>query len=105
MLSLANRAKTEGLNVRLRFIVSQDSRDEQLMKSLITFFDCGRCEIANDGMVYFCVTNFSDNYVKILPFFSKHQLVGIKAKDFEDWYKIASIVQTKAHLTRVRPDY
>lgn len=80
MLSLANRAKTEGLNVRLRFIVSQDSRDEQLMKSLITFFDCGRCEIANDGMVYFCVTNFSDNYVKILPFFSKHQLVGIKAR-------------------------
>lgn len=75
------------------------------MKSLITFFDCGRCEIANDaGMVYFRVTNFLDNYVKILPFFSKYPLVGIKAKDFEDWYKIASIVKTKAHLTKPGSD-
>ena len=58
MLSLANRAKTEGLNVRLRFIVSQDSRDEQLMKSLITFFDCGRCEIAKDVWCIFVLLIF-----------------------------------------------
>lgn len=99
---VTSESKTEGLNVRLRFIISQDSRDEQLMKSLITFFDCGRCEIAKDGMVYFCVTNFLDNYVKILPFFSKYQLVGIKAKDFEDWYKIASIVKGSSNKGQTR---
>jgi hypothetical protein len=101
---VTSKSKTEGLSVRLRFILSQDSRDEQLMKSFITYFDCGRCEKAKDGMVYFCVTNFSDNHEKILPFFSKHQLAGIKTKDFGDWCKIAAIVKTKAHLTKEGSD-
>jgi len=90
----------EGLNVRLRFILSQDSRDERLMKSLITYFDCGGCEKAKHGMVYFRVTKFADNYKKIRPFFNKYPLAGIKTKDFKDWCKIAGIIQTKAHLTK-----
>lgn len=68
--------------------------------SIWVYFDCGRCEKTKDGMVYFRVTNFSDNHEKIIPFFSKHQLAGIKTKDFGDWYKIATIVKTKAHLTK-----
>ena len=95
-----SESTTEGLNVRLRFIVSQDSRDEDLMKSLITYFDCGACEKAKDGMVYYRVTKFADNHGKILAFFSKHQLAGVKAKDFDDWCFIADLIQTKAHLTK-----
>lgn len=81
---MTSESKTEGLNVRLRFILSQDFRDKELMKSLTTYFDCGGCEVAKDGMVYYKVTNFADNYGKILPFFSTHQLAGVKVKDFED---------------------
>jgi hypothetical protein len=77
-------SRARGLNVRLRFIVSQDSRDENLMKSLISYFGCGRCQKAKTGMVYFYVTKFSDNKAKIQPFFKLVQLAGIKAKDFED---------------------
>jgi len=101
---VTSESRSEGLIVRLRFILSQDSRDEQLMKSLITYFGCGRCEKAKDGMVYFRVTNFADNYEKIIPFFSKHQIAGIKTKDFDDWCKIAAIVKTKAHLTKEGSD-
>jgi len=79
-----SESKTNGLNIRLRFILSQDSRDKELMKSLTTYFDCGGCEVAKDGMVYYTVTKFADNYSKILPFFSSHQLAGVKANDFKD---------------------
>ncbi len=70
------------------------------MKSLITYFDCGGCEKAKHGMVYFRVTKFADNYKKIRRFFNKYPLAGIKTKDFKDWCKIARIIQTKAHLTK-----
>jgi LAGLIDADG endonuclease len=79
-----SESKTSGLNVRLRFILSQDSRDKELMKSLTTYFGCGVCEVAKDGMAYFSVTKFSDNYGKIMLFFITHQLAGVKVQDFED---------------------
>lgn len=71
-------------NIRLRFILSQQFRDEQLMNNFIAYFNCGNCEKAKDGMVYFKVTKFKDNYEKIQSFFSKYQLDGIKANDFHD---------------------
>ena len=88
-----------GFNVRLRFILSQDARDEQILMSLITYFNCGNCEKAKDGMVYFKVTKFTDNYKKIIPFFSRYLLHGVKAEDYQDWCKVAELIETKAHLT------
>nr|QBM09683.1 hypothetical protein [Dactylella sp.] len=85
-------------NVRLRFIISQHSKDEKLMNSFITYFNCGYLEKANDGMVYFKVTNVKDNFEKIQPFFNKYQLDGIKVNDFKDWCKIAELVINKSHL-------
>ena len=77
-------SESVGFNVRLRFILSQDARDEHLMRNLITYFNCGNCEKAKDGMVYFKVTKFTDNYEKIIPFFSKYQIHGVKTIDFKD---------------------
>lgn len=71
-------------NVRLRFILSQHSKDEQLMTNLITYFNCGNLEKAKDNMVYFKVTNIKDNYEKIQSFFNKYQLDGVKINDFQD---------------------
>jgi hypothetical protein len=87
-----------GFNVRLRFILSQDVRDEQLMESLVTYFNCGRLEKTKEGMVYLVVTKFLDNYDNIIPFFIKHQIEGVKHLDFKDWVQIAEIIKTKAHL-------
>ena len=50
-----------GFNVRLRFIISQHIRDEKLMVILASYFNCGIIE-RNKDMVYFKVTNFSDNF-------------------------------------------
>ena len=100
VISKSNSLQSVGFNVRLRFILSQDARDERIMRNLIAFFNCGYCEAANDGMVYFKVTKFSDNYDKILPFFSKYNLQGIKAVDYQSWCTTAELMKIKAHLTR-----
>jgi len=43
--------------------------------------------------------DFSDQIGKI-SFFDKYPLQGIKAKDFEDFKKVANLMQSKAHLTQ-----
>lgn len=97
-VSKSNSESVE-FNVRLRFILSQDARDEHLLRSLTTYFNCGNCEKAKDGMVYFKVTKFTDNYKEIIPFFSRYPLHGVKAGDYRDWCKVAELIETKAHLT------
>ena len=72
--------------------------DIQLMENLANYFACGKCEESKDGMIYYRVTDFSDNYDKVIPFFSKYELVGVKSQDFKDWCKVADIIKVKAHL-------
>jgi len=66
-----------GLRVRLRFEITQDERDKQLMSMLVTFFGCGG--IYHSGTtVKYCVFGFSDIITIIIPFFSKYTVVGVK---------------------------
>ena len=70
------------------------------MTSLITYFDCGIIEKdSRDPKLYYSVYKFSDNYEKIIPFFKKHNILGVKSEDFADWCKIAELVKAKDHLT------
>lgn len=89
-----------GFSVWLRFSVSQDSRDAEFMASLVNYFGCGKYYLAkNRESGDFVVQNFSDIWNKIIPFFDKHQILGVKAKDFEDWKIAAKLVAEKEHLT------
>lgn len=67
------------------------------MVILAAYFNCGIIE-RNKNMVYLKVTNFSDNFEKILPFFKENGLVGIKQKDFNCWSEVATIIKTQEHL-------
>ena len=50
-----------GFRVQLEFILTQHSKDKQLMISLIAYFDCGTYIERNEGLAGdFCVTKFSD---------------------------------------------
>jgi NRPS condensation-like uncharacterized protein len=42
---------------------------------------------------------FSDIISKIIPFFDKYQIIGIKSLDFSDFKKVAEIMKAKKHLT------
>jgi hypothetical protein len=81
--------------------ITQHSRDALLINSLVTFFDCGRVEPYYQGpAVNFVVSKLSDITEKIIPFFEAYPLIGTKAKNFEDFKKIASLMESKAHLTK-----
>lgn len=90
-----------GESVGLEFTISQHIRDEQLIKSLVQYLGCGRTRLDSRGsLIYFVVTRLSDIIEKILPFFVKSPLIGNKALDLGDFYKVASLMKAKGHLTK-----
>ena len=84
--------------VKLVFQLSQHVRDLALMQSLVSTLDCGNIYVDNE-LVNFKITQFKDLTDKVLPFFQKYPLLGVKSKDFEDFCKVAELMQNKAHLT------
>ena len=87
-----------GERVTIIFVLTQHIRDEFLLKSLKNFFGCGKAYSYKSHTEFIC-QSFQDNYNKILQFFRKYYIFGIKRLDFEDWGKIAEIMKIKAHLT------
>lgn len=57
-----------GFQVGLLFVLTQHSRDEKLMESLIEYFGCGRLAKIGKDVVRFKVVKFSDITEKIIPF-------------------------------------
>lgn len=84
--------------VQLRFQITQQARDEKLMESLIKYLDCGRISKRGD-VVDFHVTKLTDITEKIIPFFSKYPVLGVKKENYEDFCKVADVMKEKAHLT------
>jgi group I intron endonuclease len=89
-----------GAQVILRFQLVQHSKDEQLMRCFIEYFNCGNVYKHGDKYIYYQVETFSENIEKIIPFFNKYPIVGVKAKDFKDWCKAADLMKDKKHLTK-----
>src|SRR6185437_421909 len=87
--------------VQLFFIISQHSRDLALMESLVSYLGCGRIKKVSTrpNEVNFVVTKFSDILGKIIPFFKTFTILGVKFKDFEDFCRVAELMQNKEHLT------
>jgi hypothetical protein len=70
-----------GSTVVILFILTQHIRDELLLKSFIDFFECGNIYSYLNYIEFKC-QSFKDNYEKILPFFHKYPILGVKAQDF-----------------------
>jgi hypothetical protein len=91
-----------GGNVKLVYVVSQNSIDENLLNSLVFYFGCGHLSpynLLNDSFTYRC-TNFNEINDIIIPFFIKNPILGVKALDFNDFTKVAQIFERKEHLTK-----
>lgn len=96
------KAKTNiGEAVRMVFTITQHIRDEQLMKSLVELLDCGNVtRRKREEAVDLRVTKQSDINTKIIPFFEKYPILGIKSIDFQDWCKVAKLMYDKSHQTK-----
>jgi len=89
-----------GVKVKLRFKLVQHYRDEKLLISFSGYFSCGKYyPNMKTGVGEFLVEKFSDIDEKIIPFFLKYKITGVKFRDFQDWCKAAEIIKKKDHLT------
>lgn len=90
-----------GFQIIMTFSISQHVRDEILLTKLIDYFGCGGIEkVLTRNSVTFVVYKFSLIKDKIIPFFQSYPLHGIKSIDFQDFCKIANIMEDKSHLTQ-----
>ena len=95
-----SKSKTKvGFAVHLEFKLTQDERDEQLMRCLIKYSNCGKI-YKYRTWIDFEVTQLSDITNKIIPFYKKYPIVGVKVLDFNDFCKIAEMIKDKKHLTK-----
>lgn len=88
--------KTPGWKVSTVFLISQHKRDEALLRSFIDYFNCGSYyshSKRNTGE-YKC-QDFQDSLEKIIGFFFKYPLRGIKVKDFQDWCSALELIKIR----------
>lgn len=73
--------------VYLRFRLTQNDRDVKLMELIINYLGTGRIDRDNrkgNSTVNIVVGNFSDITEKIIPFFDRYPILGVKKLDYLD---------------------
>jgi hypothetical protein len=97
-----SKASKSGSQVRIRFSLSQHTRDAELLKSFDSFFGCGHYHKKSDQILVgeFIVDRISDIEEKIIPFFDKYSFQGYKALAYENFKKVLQIIKEKRHLTK-----
>lgn len=119
------KSKTNlGKAVQLKFDLAQHelppphllvgSRDFEILISIKNYIGCGSVNQHSDNAVMFTITKFSNITEKIIPFFDKYKIIGptgvarrlwgrawalVKFQDYQDFKKVALLMEKKAHLT------
>lgn len=116
-ISIENSSTSKvGKRVRLIYGTCLHIRDRNLLVLISNYFNNlnfglnnmnKKAVIAKDVNVHtsknICLLQFkntSDIYNKIIPFFDKHPIHGVKSLDFEDFKKVANLVESKEHLSK-----
>lgn len=98
-VKMKNSSKSKlGIQISLLFKISQHVRDKELMKSFIDYLDCGAIS-KNSTWIDYTVVSYNDLIFKIVPFFDKYKIIGVKLQDYLDFKRVAELMKTKDHLT------
>lgn len=68
------------------------------MKNFISYFKAGKCHSIGNA-IDFRVAKLFDIAEKIIPFFDKYPIIGVKSQDYEDFKRVAELMKNKVHLT------
>ena len=100
-VGITNSNTKLGQAVHLEFILSQHSRDELFMSIIIKYLECGYIKKSKTrpNELNYVVTRIGDITEKIIPFFKKHPILGVKSEDFKDFCQVAELIKEKKHLT------
>jgi hypothetical protein len=102
-LSKAKDTRT-GYKITLMFRAAQHLRDLELLKLLVKYFNCGTIQLDKRTtrislLANYTVTKLNDLYTILIPFFRQYPLMGIKQLDFEDFSKVAELMNNNEHKT------
>lgn len=95
---LKSSTHNSGYQVIIKFLITQHSRDVELLRSFICWLGGGfinkRADISEFRLVKLStITN------KLIPFFYEYPIIGNKHEDFLDFCKIAELMNNGAHKT------
>ena len=88
--------------VYCRFHIAQHSKDIELMKLFIKFFDCGLVNLRSNLSTPRCdyiVQDVTCLLKKIIPHFDLYPLLNLKQKDYICFKKAMLMIKSKDHLT------
>jgi hypothetical protein len=97
-----------GYRVSLLYSFHLHIRDLDVLKGLATYFSSNsknlnskekKVGISGDKSVQLQIAKFTDINEKIIPFFEKYPIEGVKSLDFEDFKKVCKLIDNKKHLT------
>ena len=94
----ASKKYSVGFQVILVFVITQHLRDQQLLICIMKYLGCGNVYKKGKGFDY-RVSKLSDIEKKIIPFFKKYPIVGVKTMDFADFCKVAEMMNKREHLS------
>jgi hypothetical protein len=93
-----------GYQVQIAYIITQHGRDLDLLEQIKKYFNnSGEIKLnrgKNGGNVYqYRLRNIQIIKELIIPLFSNYKLKTQKKLDFEDFKKVAELIEKKEHLT------
>ena len=84
---IPSKTHSLGYEVKLVFQLTQHSRDENLLRTIQQYLDCGNI-YKNINVYDLRVTKYRDITDKIIPFFKKFRIRGVKEQDFLDFIEL-----------------
>lgn len=90
-----------GKKVYCRFHIAQHSKDLELMKLFIKFFNCGTVSERSNITTLRCdyiVQDVNNIVEKILPHFDKYPVLNLKQEDYKCFKECITIIKLKQHL-------
>jgi hypothetical protein len=97
----SNKNKNKiGYSIQLIFKITQHKRDKELLELIAKYFNCGAVYFHSENAFVFTVSNFGDIINKIIPMFKIHPIQGIKQLDFQDFCKVAALIDKSKHLSQ-----
>ena len=98
-VKVRNPKENSNAFIELIFQINQHVRDKQLMACIAEYLECGKIYKHSLNAVVYRVSKASNLTEKVIPFFIKYPILGIKALDFKDFCSLAELISNKAHYT------
>lgn len=94
----SNRTKI-GYAIQLMFKLTQNKRDKNLLELITKFVNFENIYFQSENAFDFTVSKFADIIKIIIPMFKIHPIQGIKQLDFQDFCKVAALIDEGKHLS------